>query len=186
MKLVSKVAIIALASAGLSNAATVTISSGLSSQGVTVSRNGVPLPTFNVSIGSWDGTTFTVFGSTFSDSDKINGAVTATDTFFNTKRIDVLLSTGTTIANSGTEWVIFSRNTVTNFPADASQAGNTTWTFSSSSVVSIQANGEPTGGLDTQGNKFTTANNFDFYVVPEPSVALLGALGVLGLLRRRR
>jgi hypothetical protein len=184
MKLVSKIAFIALASAGLSNAATVTISSGLSSQGVTVSQNGVALTSFNVSIGNWDGSTFTVFGSTFSDSDKINGARTATDTFFNGKAIHVLLSTGTTIANSGTQWVVFARNAVTNFPANVVPAGNTTWTFSSSSVVSILANGDPTGGLDTEGNKFTTANNFDF--VPEPSVALLGALGALGLIRRRR
>ena len=164
---------------GMANAATITLSSGLTTQGVIVTSGGIALPSFNVAIGSWNGTTstFTVFGTSFSDTAKINGAQTATDTFFNSKQVDVFVGTGADIASSGSSWVVFTRATPLSFPANVVPAGNTSFTLSSSSVVTFVAKGNAENG-------FTNANTLNF--VPEPSAALLGAIGVLGLLRRRR
>jgi hypothetical protein len=179
MKLV-KIACSLIAISGLSQAATVTLSSGLSSQGVTVSRDLTALPTFHVSIGSWDGLVFTTFGASFTDDGKINGAQTSQDTFFNGKQVAVFLGTGADIASSGTEWVVFTRQTALNFPANVVPAGNTTFAISSSSVVNVLAKGDI-------AHSFSTPNNFNFVsAIPEPSTMLLGALGALGLLRRRR
>jgi MYXO-CTERM domain-containing protein len=43
-----------------------------------------------------------------------------------------------------------------------------------------------TSGTDLESVSFANANTLRFTAVPEPSAALLGALGALGLLRRRR
>jgi 3',5'-cyclic AMP phosphodiesterase CpdA len=180
MKIV-KLIIAAFALAGSVQAATITLSSGLSTQGVVVTVNSVAAPGFNLAIGTWDSltSTFTTFGTSFADTDKINGAQTSTDTFFNGKQVAVFLGTGTDIASSADGWVVFTRATTLNYPANVVPAGNTTFTVSSSSVVNILAKGNQDSG-------FSNANTLNLVTVPEPSIALLGALGVFGLVRRRR
>ncbi|MCH7228648.1 PEP-CTERM sorting domain-containing protein [Haloferula sp. A504] len=80
-----------------------------------------------------------------------------------------------------------------------SSSGNYTWTVLSgtTSMLDGLAPGDYTlelytesytNGVDTAGNIFGFSSNptVNFTVVPEPSIALLGGLGLLGLLRRRR
>ncbi len=178
MKVTKLIAALSLV-CGFANAATITLSSGLTAQGILVTTQGVANTTFNVSIGSWNATTstFSVFGSTFADNGKISGAQTSDNVAFNGARVDVFLSNGPGVSTAGTEWVVFTRTTPLAFPANVVPAGNTTYTVSSSAVVTFLAKGDI-------GNGFTNANTLN--LVPEPSAALLGALGALGLLRRRR
>jgi hypothetical protein len=142
MKL-AKLFIVLAAMAASAKGATITLSSGLSAQGVLVTVNNVSVPNFNLAIGTWDAgtSTFTTFGASFVDDGKINGAQTSADTFFNGKQVAVFLGTGSDIASSGNSWVVFTRNTALNFPANVAPAGNTTYTVSSQTAVSFLAKG---------------------------------------------
>jgi hypothetical protein len=74
-------------------------------------------------------------------------------------------------------------STANNFPAAVDNALlSQTVSFTSSSSGNVVA----FGGAEVTGVSFTTPNQLSFNVVPEPSAALLGAFGALGLLRRRR
>lgn len=81
---------------------------------------------------------------------------------------------------------------------DASDANSALWTQSLSingSVVALNSN-QPTAGnsfadithvgLGSINTAVGTVDNFSLTSVPEPSVALLGGIGVIGLLRRHR
>jgi hypothetical protein len=74
----------------------------------------------------------------------------------------------------GTDWVIPSGDG--NFTASASSA-----TFAGATVFARVT--QASGALTNQALGTPTAS---FAIVPEPSAALLGAIGALGLLRRRR
>jgi hypothetical protein len=112
----------------------------------------------------------------------ITGAFTSTGgvdpAVFNLKQIYFLVGNGSTKENS-TEFGIFS--VVTTFPANVAQSGATAVTVGgvTNIVPLLNAGGEfdTIGGRDT----FLLINP-----VPEPSTALLGLLGLAGLLRRRR
>jgi hypothetical protein len=90
-------------------------------------------------------------------------------------------------AISGADWTLPASDagTFTMSPTDAAPSTNY---YSFSSVISaaqVGANGFFTGS-GTAGDATTDIKAATFQVIPEPSAALLGAIGALGLLRRRR
>lgn len=97
---------------------------------------------------------------------------------FNLKNIFFLIGNGATKAAS-TEWGIFS--VATTFPANVAVSGATAVTVGSFSSFTPLANAGT--AIDQTGAK----DNFKLVnPIPEPSVVFLGAIGFLGLLRRRR
>lgn len=164
---------------GGANAATITVTSGLPAQGITPYLDGGELASFFVAVGNWDGTTFTQFGSSLADTAKVNGAFTATGPeSLNGSLIAVFVGTGENIAASGTTWAIFTSTNNTAFPADVTAATGVTFSMTLPSVLNVAAKGD-------EAHDFV-GNNFNFVLIPEPSVAILGGLGLLGLMRRRR
>jgi hypothetical protein len=175
MKIIKSL-ILAASLCGFASGATVNISSGLTTQGVTVTSNSLAVTNFLVAVGNWNGTTFTQFGSSFIDSEKINGQVIATSpTSLNGLPVHLFIGSGTTTANSS-EFIIVGRTTSVLFPADVTGTGSATFNATSGAVLQTL----------TSSNASVVGNTINFAPVPEPSVALLGALGVLGLVRRRR
>ncbi len=198
--------------ASVSTAATITISRGIGNAGIVAqnpaSAGGALLATggYYIAAGTFtngSGVTqepiittefssllaavasFDVFGSSTSPTSgttlgTISAGITAlggSDTsVFNTKEIYILVGNGATQAAS-TAFGIFKMTTPVFFPANVAAAGSTTVPTSSTAAITPLANAgsEPTPGT------FQLAT-----AVPEPSAALLGAIGALGLLRRRR
>jgi len=101
---------------------------------------------------------------------------------FNNRQVYLLVGNGTTIANS-TQIGLFTQTTPTFFTADITLAGSTNFALTTGNIVSAVA------GAGSVVDNATGVDNLKLVsltTVPEPSAALLGALGVLGLLRRRR
>ena len=77
---------------------------------------------------------------------------------------------------ASTYWGIYSMTTPAFFPANVTAAGSTPVSIATGAAITPLANAGT-----------VTLNSFALVpLVPEPSAALLGALGALGLLRRRR
>jgi len=176
MKSLIKIAAIALTIGGAS-AATINVTAGLSflGQGYSVTSNSVAT-TYVMAAGNWDGSTFTAFGPELlkGDSDLIAGQFAATSpTTLNNLPVHIFIGSGATVAGS-TEWMILSGGK--SFPSDVTSSASETVSFTVDGSAVFVASQNAT--LNTQ--------NVDFSAIPEPSVALLGALGVLGLIRRRR
>ncbi len=114
----------------------------------------------------------------------ITGAFAATGggnaSLFNGKQIYFVIGNGSTVANS-TDFAIFTTANNTSFPADVTGSGTAAVTFSSitNSVVLSNGGSEDAAGSARDQIKMVSA-------IPEASTALLGAIGALGLLRRRR
>lgn len=103
------------------------------------------------------------------------------DTGFATRNMYVFIGNGTTYANS-TEVLVLR----TSFLFNASQTGptafvNTITTGNSSALLGTVVADVRTTSADT-----SVTPGWRTGAIPEPSAALLGALGALGLLRRRR
>ena len=184
MKLLKLLAAVGLLS-GSAQAVTIAVSAGLPSQGFTPTINGTVLTNFTYAVGTWNaGTnTFSVFGSAVADTGEIGGtSVTATGpASFNNQQIALFVGTGSTIETSGSTWVVLtSTNVNTVFPPDVSAPDPITFGATTSAVVNVVASGSPV--TFTANGTAGTFLNF----VPEPSSALLGLLGAVGLLRRRR
>jgi hypothetical protein len=164
----------------ISHAATITISPGIgASNGLLVQSGGVTATQHYVSIGAWNGTTFTQFASTQTDTGTVNGAFTATTpSSANGQTIHLYVSLTSGISfNAADNWVLFRTSGNTAFPADVSSAlASQTATFSTHTTAVNVA----------QSNSYTESGTRTINFVPEPSAALLGAFGALGLLRRRR
>ena len=100
---------------------------------------------------------------------------------------NVLLATGDTTVPSTAKWGIIRGSDWTLPAADSgSFAMNATDTGGAGTYYAPSA---LTGGAATTAFRTTTNGTLggtSFSIVPEPSAALLGALGALGLLRRRR
>jgi len=168
---------------GAAQAATITVSAGLTSQGVTPLVSSVVDTSFFVAVGTWDGSAFTIFKSG-QDTGEVSGAYTATGpSSFNGQIIALFLGSGTDIASSGTNWAVFKTAANTAFPADVSQATGVTFTMTTPAALTVLATGNVGAGFVAGG---VNTNNFELAPIPEPSAALLGAIGALGLLRRRR
>lgn len=173
-----------LVASGLSQAATITITAGFGAQGIHVTEDGTnSLGTFLVSVGGYEESVYTQFANVIQDTTpKINGSITGTaPTSLNGKLIHLFVGNGTTVENSSS-YVILSGSA--SFPTDVTVATGVTYLATVGSnltlVASQAADWYPT--LTLGG----AAGNGYIQFVPEPSTALLGAIGALGLLRRRR
>ena len=196
MKAIKIIVALGVAS-GLANAATITVSAGLTAQGVTPLVDGVALPNFFVSVGNWDAgtSTFTSFASVLGDTGEVSGAFTATSpASFNGSLISVFVGKANSIAGSNGAWAVFTSVAGTKFPADVAAATGVSFSMTTPAALTLQATGGLNQALGT-GNTLektgwvtggTNTNQFNIVTVPETSTALLGALGALGLLRRRR
>lgn len=191
MKLIKLLALVGC-TATFSSAATVTVSSGLATQGFTPYVNDAALASFSFAVGSYDTltSTWTQFGAAKADVGKVGGAggiVATSPTSLNNSIVDLFVGTNDTIAGS-TAWVIIRPSAATaKFPADVTGTGSVTLAATvptGTSGWTIIASGDPSatfgGATPVVGGTILTL------AVPEPSAALLGAVGALGLLRRRR
>ena len=158
-------------------AATITVTAGFSAAtAITVSPQGIA--SFTLAIGSWDGTTFTQFGPTITDSGTINGSFTATaPSEVNGEVIHVYVGLGP-VNVSGGQFVLLRTAQNTIFPSDVSStlASATFQMHNTIPGTVVYVTGSP--GSSLQGNRV--------HLIPEPSSALLVFLGVLGLIHRRR
>ncbi len=207
MKTSIKIILVALASAGLSQAAvTITAKNFTSlSAGIPVLDDAGAAVTsgnrswsvgyfstgfdFNTATAATIKAAFTLFGTTqtaFATNGIFTGNSSATlpanDASFTGKTIYTLVGNAPTIAGSST-FAIFTANVL--FPVvDALGNGSaTTQTTLANNVVFgklMAPTTQPAGGTFAQGVQMLAV------AVPEPSAVLLGALGALGLLRRRR
>lgn len=174
---------------GLSQAATINVSAGLPTgqQGFSVFNGGVLVTSYFTAVGNFNaGTgTFTPF-VTLADTGEVSGSFVATGpSSFNGTIIDVFVGLGNSIEASGNNWMVVRSTANTAFPADVGGTTAVTFAFSVPSGLTIVGSGNPGHNL-ALGNTGGVANSNSLNFVPEPSAALLGVLGVFGLMRRRR
>lgn len=171
MKLLCSLVVAGLALAGSVQAATITVAKGFGS-GISVTVDGVPVA-YSMGIGVWDSTSFTPFDSPAIDKgagEGIGGAFAGVaPAAVNDQLISILVTTSAGAAIL---------QTTANFPSDVSSA-------LASSTAQVQTSANVTL-VPADGISFTDATTLNFVQIPEPSVALLGALGLIGLVRRRR
>jgi hypothetical protein len=155
-------------------AATITVSPGF--------NNSITVPgftTFTVAVGAWDGANFVQFGSSVIDSGSVNGSFTATvPPEVNNQVIHVFVGIGAVQVTSNNYWIVLRTSQNTPFPSDVSQTlASSTFAMNNSTpgTVVVAAAGP---GASLVGNQII--------FIPEPSSALLGLVGIAGLLRRRR
>ena len=194
---------------GLSNAATISLTRGTGNPGIIASLEGTSLTAggYYVAVGTYTTSGTTQVPLITTDPASLLAAVAAFDTFaslvapiggstigtitgsftslgnvggntpadFNLKPIYFLVGNAATAAGS-TAWGIFSMTTSSAFPADVTAAGSTPVSIPRGASITPLMN----AGIVT-GDTFALVNT-----VPEPSAVFLGAIGALGLLRRRR
>jgi hypothetical protein len=194
-----------VASLGSASAATIAVSGGSGNQGFTVtSASGAAISAQSYfAVGYFttvptitDGASlltavsnFKTFASGLTGSAspyKMAASFTnATVTGADSQQIYFILGNGTTQANS-TQFALFTTSAATLFPANITAASSTNISFTgangATTPVMLSNAGTATVGSGAPG----TIKLVDTVVVPEPSAALLGGLGLLGLLRRRR
>lgn len=193
MKLVFKIASVISIMTSAASAATIAVSAGTSSQGIYFYSGTTLLASneYNLGVGRYDAltSTFGFFGTPSVDTGtnaKANGSFTATSpTSFNSQVINLFVGTGTDIASSGDNWVVFRTASSTAFPANVTAAGSTTFSATTAANLVVVAKGNAGHGFFTPATSPGTSGG-TFQFVPEPSSALLGCIGVLALLRRRR
>lgn len=187
------------------NAATIALSRGVGNPGVIAAVNGTALSTggYSISVGTFTNAggvteepliattadlqaaiaSFDVFATVLAPTSgatvgTITGSFTslggADPNVFNLKPIYFMVGNGATIGES-THVSIFKLTTNPTFPANVAAAGSTTVSLPNGTVLSV---------VGTAGT--VDGNNLNLAIVPEPSAALLGLLGVAGLIRRRR
>ena len=111
----------------------------------------------------------------------VTGSFVATDAAFNSVALYFLIGNGTTKENSNAFAILKGDPAGFTFPATAGQpSGSGTVTLTGAAVAS------PIGIAGTETDIAGGADTLVLAAIPEPSVALLGALGILGLVRRRR
>jgi hypothetical protein len=191
-----------------SGAATVNIGGVISgATGLVASVEGTPLSGggYYIGVGSFDTvpvipagtkdissfvTTMNLFASNLSPTAVGNTQGTIVGAFagigganpskFNNKQIYVVVGNAAT-ALASTHWAIMTTTTNILFPADVTTSSTATISFGSiANSVMV-----PNAGTEID-NTSPVKDRIALVGVPEPSAALLGALGALGLLRRRR
>lgn len=175
---------LSLAFCAAANAATVTVTAGFGTQGLNVTNSGVAATSFAVTVGNLSGGVFTQFSTTIIDTGKVNGVFTAqAPSSLNGLAIHLLVAdstfafgAGQTLPATGSYVILTTSPTATNFPADVAAAGGPSFNAALGSGLAQIAS----------SNATFTPGTSTINLVPEPSSALLGALGALGLLRRRR
>ncbi len=186
MKSLKLIVMLAIVGGG-ANAATITLTQGFGAQGFTVLVGGVAPASFFWAAGNYDtlSSTWTQFGTSILDTAKANGTVTSTSpASLNNSLINIFIGSGTDIASSGSSWVILGSTSATLFPPDVTAATNVTFAAANTNTVTFVAKGDTNNGFTAPVG--ATGGNLNLVTIPEPSAALLGALGALGLLRRRR
>lgn len=190
--------LIALVLTGAAHATTISVGGGTAAA-LWATSTGVTLTNLNstFAIGTYDGTTFTQFAPTDATPMAI-GTVTATlgrltgnfadttnaATAFNgqiiTYRVSVNLGGGVTGIGylAGPEVGVAFPAISTKFPVNGFGAGD--------SLAAETRNLTVLGAGSTDGSRVWNGTNIVVGVVPEPSTALLGLLGIAGLMRRRR
>lgn len=162
---------------GVASASTVTLSTGFGS-GITVTEGGAANDGIVVAVGGWDGATFTQLGTATIGTLSGNlvgtspGSLTGQTIFVfvgSEATIGDSISSGTYVILQSPETFLDVTNTLNTNIVAAENSGNLPIAFNSSGLSS-----------------YTSPTTLDLNAVPEPSIALLGALGVIGLARRRR
>jgi len=193
--------------AGASSAATIAVGRGGATNGYTVfnpaSLGGANLSTtggFYIAVGTYASepvisnlaqfqsavANFQVFASvnsptTGTTTGSVTGSFVATDAAFNGAALYILVGNGTTKENSSAFAILKGDPAAFTFPATSGQpSGSGTVTLTGAAVAS------PIGIAGTETDVANLPDNLVLAAIPEPSVALLGALGLLGLVRRRR
>ena len=189
-------AVMAMASAA--NAVTITLNKGLS-PGFTVQNTAGAATQSFIFIGTYaDGalpgdtaipsliSNFLVFGSlaapiasgaTISGGGDYSGALAASN--FNTEKMFMFVADTNNLATA-TQIGLFGNVPATFFPADVTAGGS--FNFNVNTFASL----EVIAGAGSKIDNATGADVLRLVAVPEPSAALLGALGVVAFLRRRR
>jgi hypothetical protein len=168
---------------GAAHSATINISAGTPAQGFLVTRGGLATTSHFVAVGSWDvmTSTWTQFGSTLTDTGKVNGQIIASSpTSLNGSVIHLFVGLVNSPAAGGGDWVSLRSNANAAFPADGTGTGAVTFAATVPSTLAMVLKGKELVQFGLSG----TTNTIDF--VPEPSTTLLGLLGLAGLIRRRR
>ena len=136
---------------------------------------------------------FNVYGTGISVSSGVvlagntsnSAANTAIPTTFNTFTIYCIVANNATLSLA-TQFALVDNTTASFFPADITAAGSTNFTVGALSTIQPVAG----AGSLTAGTVSPNYNSINMVhvvtAIPETSSALLGAFGVLGLLRRRR
>jgi hypothetical protein len=114
---------------------------------------------------------------------KIAGSFVSINTDFNSKPIYFLIGNAATKAAS-TEFAIFTMSPATSFPAAMGGSGATAITVGNINQINTFA-GAGTE-IDSASGVSDRVKLASVVVIPETSTSLLGALGALALLRRRR
>ncbi len=146
----------------------------------------------------------TIVTTSSSGAGSIGGILTGIDisSFVNLNFAIVYFNNGATALNSGNiagqtfgmlrlaDWTFPAADAGATFTFSATDAGGATSFYSTSaSTTATQLGGGFFSGTGVAADVASTAvrsTNFSVVVVPEPSAALLGTIGALGLLRRRR
>ncbi|RYD62518.1 MAG: hypothetical protein EOP83_14405 [Verrucomicrobiaceae bacterium] len=190
---------------GSSSAATIAVGRGIGNPGAVAAVEGSALSTggYYFAMGTFTNTTGVTEVPVITDTASLMAARDAFDVFsalasptsgatigtltgnfsglggadpsvFNLKPIYFLVGNAATLANS-TYIGIFRITGSADFPANVQGATGPSLTLSSGASITAVA-----------GAGSVTGNNFNLVAIPEPSVALLGLLGAVGLIRRRR
>ncbi len=210
MKRLINLSICFIALSATSQAATVLIATGLggtSLQGVTLETSLdhtqlVSSAGYYVSVGRfsagvftpWVGTSAVVDTATGTPTSEVSGSFsTSTGAAFDGLQIHVFFGLISTVATdpalaftpSGTAWAVLTQTTSSLF-TPSSGSGSTTVNLTTPGILSIVAVGDAANSFNGTSNVSGSATNYFYLAIPEPSSIMLGALGVLALLRRRR
>lgn len=141
-------------------------------------------------------TTMALDTATGSPSREVSGSfTTTTGGAFDGQQIHVFVGVLTSAGSlssaftpSGTQWAVFTPTASTLFPVSAT-ANSQTVALSVPANLTVVATGDPANAFNGVAN--TTSGSYTNYYsfavpVPETSTSLLGAIGALALLRRRR
>ena len=144
----------------------------------------------------------TIVTTSLSGTGSIGGIMTGVDisSFVNQNFAIVWFNNGSTALNASniagqtfgmmrlSDWTLPAADSGATFSMSATDAGGTTTYYSTSNpTTATQVGGGFFTGSGLAADTGSTAiRGASFAVIPEPSAALLGAIGALGLLRRRR
>jgi len=122
------------------------------------------------------------FVGLFSRQGTVSGATL--DSTFTGQNIYLVISNGSTLS-AGTEFLVYKLNAT--FGASANEPINQTITIDTANNDGTLLLGTRTGpARGVSGSDPSTEPSFQLQAIPEPSAALLGAFGMVGLIRRRR
>ncbi len=193
-----KIVMLAVASgliSGVSYAATVGASAGLPAQGITFQVDYQVAEGFQAADavffqpGNWNGAVWTGFGTPTSIVGELKGGVTAfAPSSLEGLPVHIYVGTAAAMADSTFgSWVILQNTPALEktFPVPITGTGSVTFNAALPANVIVLATGNPQNGFIAESATGSAAA-FNLVSVPEASTALLGLIGLAGLVRRRR